>query len=178
MRISMGLKLAWRTISTVLTVLCVFLAIALVGVRMIGYEVYTVLSGSMEPAFPTGSVIYVQKIECQHLKVGDPITFVLSDDTVATHRIIEILTDKSDPNTTYYRTKGDANMHADGALVHCRNVIGKPVLAIPYLGYIAAYIQNPPGTYIAICVGIMLIVFVLASDIIKEDRVKRKVRIY
>lgn len=181
MRMPDGLKKAWNIVTTILVILVVILAIALVGVRLLGLEVYTVLSGSMEPTYHTGSVIYVQKVDYKTLTAGDPITFMLNEDTIATHRIVEVVADETDPETLRYRTKGDANESVDGGLVHYKNVIGKPVFSIPYLGYIAHYIQNPPGTYIAICVAVILILLAFIPDLLSDDKSKKskkKVKIY
>lgn len=88
---SHSFKKVWNVVSTVLVVLVVLLAVALVGVRLVGLNTYVVLSGSMEPTYHTGSLLYVKSVDPQDLRVGDPITFMLNEDTVATHRIIEIL---------------------------------------------------------------------------------------
>ena len=55
------MKKLWNMITTVLVALVVILAILLVGVRVIGLTPYVVLSGSMEPTYHTGSLIYVKK---------------------------------------------------------------------------------------------------------------------
>lgn len=178
MRIPNGVKKIWNAVTTTLVVLVVLLAVALVGVRLIGFEVYAVLSGSMEPNYPTGSVIYVQKVDYKELAVNDPITFMLNENTVATHRIVEILPDENDPKILRYRTKGDANEAVDGGLVHYKNIIGKPVFSIPYLGYIASYIQNPPGTYIAIGVALILILLAFVPELLSDGKTKKKVKTY
>lgn len=162
-------KIVWNWISGVLVGIVVLLAIALVGVRMVGLEPYVVLSGSMEPTYHVGSLIYVKSVDYKELQVGDPITYMISQDTVVTHRIIEVLVDEEDPDTIRYFTQGDANSVADGASVHYKNIIGKPVFSIPYLGYFSNYIQNPPGTYIAIAVGAILILLVFLPDIFSDD---------
>ena len=90
----------------------------------------------------------------------------MTEDTVATHRVVEIVKDETDPNVIRFRTKGDANEVEDGSLVHYKNVIGVPVFSIPYLGYVADFIQHPPGTYIAIAAGAILLLLVLLSDLL------------
>lgn len=50
-----------QIISTILVALVVLLAVALVGVRLAGIRTFTVLSGSMEPTYHVGSLIYVKK---------------------------------------------------------------------------------------------------------------------
>lgn len=143
---------------TILVVLIVILALLLAGVRLIGLQVFSVLSGSMEPAYHTGSLIYVKEVDPYQLESGDVITFMLDEDTVAIQRIVSVVPDEEDTSVIRFQTKGDTSNAADGTLVHYKNVVGSPVLAIPKLGYVANYIQNPPGRYIAISVGVILLI--------------------
>lgn len=167
-------KKIWDGFTTLLVVLVVILAIALVGVRLIGLQVFTVLSGSMEPTYHTGSLIYVKSVDPYQLQSGDVITFMLDEDTVATHRIVTVVPDENDTSVVRFQTKGDANDAIDGSLVHYKNVIGSPVFSIPYLGYVANYIQNPPGTYIAISAGAILLLLVFLPDLFAEDEPKKQ----
>lgn len=172
-------KKIWNIVTTLLVVIVVVFALLLVGVRLVGFQVFTVLSGSMEPTYHTGALLYVKEAEHTELEAGDVITFMMNEDTVATHRIVEVVPDEEDPSVIRYRTKGDANEDIDAQLVHYKNVIGTPVFSIPYLGYVANYIQNPPGTYIAIAGAavLLLLVFIpdlFASDKDKEEKKKKK----
>lgn len=167
-------KKIWNTITSLLVILVVIGAMLLGGVRVLGYQVFTVLSGSMEPVYHTGSLIYVKDVDYRDLGEGDVITFMLNEDTVATHRIVGVVPDEEDPSVVRYRTKGDANDAEDGALVHYKNVIGSPVFTIPYLGYVANYIQNPPGTYIAISGGAVLMILVFLPDLLGSDEEEKK----
>jgi len=171
---SKTIKRIWNWISGVLVGIVVLLAVALVGVRLIGLQPYVVLSGSMEPTYHVGSLIYVKSVDYKELQAGDPITFMASEDTVVTHRIIEVLVDEEDPNTIRYFTQGDANAVADGSSVHYKNVLGKPVFSIPYLGYVSNYIQNPPGTYIAISAAAILILLVFLPDVFSSDKEEKQ----
>ena len=166
---SKSLKKIWNTVSTVLVALVVILALLLVGARVIGLQVFTVLSGSMEPTYHTGSLIYVKKVDPYTIEEGQPITFMLDEDTIATHRVVGIVPDEEDPTVIRFRTKGDANDAEDGSLVHYKNVIGTPIFSIPYLGYIADYIQHPPGMYIAISAGAVLLLLVFLPDVFADD---------
>ena len=169
------IKRIWNWVSGVLVAAVVVLAIALVGVRLIGLKPYVVLSGSMRPTYEVGSLIYVKSVDYRQLKAGDPITYMVSDDTVVTHRIIEVLVDEEDPDTIRYFTQGDANAQPDGTSVHYKNIIGKPVFSIPYLGYVSNYIQNPPGMYVAIAAGAVLILLVFLPDLFAgEDKKKEE----
>lgn len=162
-----GIKKAWNIISTVLVVIVVIFAILLVGVRLFGVQVYSVISGSMEPEYPVGSLIYVKEIDPSEIEVNDVITYVLPNDMPSTHRVIRI----DEENQLFY-TKGDANEIEDGAPVHFKNLIGTPIFKIPYLGYVAYYIQHPPGMYIAIAAGAILLILVFLPDLFKKDKKK------
>ena len=154
MKKSSPLRKIWNFITGLLVAAFVTVAILLAGVRLVGLEPYAVLSGSMEPTYHTGSLIYVKSVDPYDVEVGQPITFVMNEDlVVATHRVVEI--DKE--NQRFY-TKGDANENVDGAPVHFNNLIGVPVYSIPYLGYLANYIQSPPGLYVAIAAGAVLLI--------------------
>lgn len=166
------MKKIWNGITTVLAALVVLIAVLLAGVRLTGLQVFAVLSGSMEPAYHTGSLIYVRDADPYELKAGDVITFMLDEDTLATHRIVEVVPDEEDASVVRFRTKGDANDVEDGSLVHYKNVVGSPVFSIPYLGYVANYIQNPPGTYVAVAAGAVLLLLVFIPDLFEEDEKK------
>ncbi len=161
--------------TTLLVVLVAVLAILLAGVRFFGLQVFTVLSGSMEPVYHTGSLIYVQAVEDPRaIPDGTVITFMLSEDTVATHRIVAAVPDEEDPTVVRYRTKGDANNAEDGTLVHYKNIIGTPVFSIPKLGYLADFIQNPPGMYIAMSAGAVLLMLVFLPDLLFDEPKKKE----
>lgn len=163
------LRKTWNIISTVLVSLVVLLALLLVGARVFGLQVFTVLSGSMEPTYHTGSLIYVKKVDPYTIQSGQVITFMLDEDTIATHRVVAVVPDEEDASVIRFRTKGDANASEDGGLVHYKNVIGTPVFTIPYLGYVASYIQHPPGMYVAIAAGAVLLMLTFLPDIFAPE---------
>ena len=162
------IKKIWNGINGMLLGLVVLFAVALVGVRLFGVEIFVVLSGSMEPAYRTGSVIYVTEKDAETLEAGDVITFRLDGDTTATHRITEV-TEKD--GEIAFRTKGDANELEDASLVSGSQVLGTPVFTIPYLGYLVTYVQSASGRYSAIAVGAALLLMMFLPDIIfGEDK--------
>ena len=166
------MKHVWNVISNVLIVLVVVAAVLFVGVRLVGLEPYVVLSGSMEPTYHVGSLIYVTKVDPLTLKEGDPVTFMINKNTVATHRIIQVIPDEDDPTVVRFLTQGDNNDIDDGTPIHSNNVIGKPVFTIPYLGYIVNFIQVPPGRYIAFAVCIILVASVMFGGEGKNTKVE------
>ncbi len=160
------LKKLWNIISTVLVSLLVLCAVFLMGSRLLGFACYTVVSGSMTPTYKVGDLLYVKDVDVNTIKVGDPITFVLNENlVVATHRVVRIDTEKQ-----LFYTKGDANKIEDSEPVHFNNVIGVPQFSIPKLGYVSDFIQNPPGMYITIGAGSVLIVLVFLPDMLKGKK--------
>lgn len=173
------IKKIWDVTSSVLVGVVVIFAILLIGVRLFGIQVYSVISGSMEPEYPVGALIYVKEVKPSEVEVGDVITFVLSNETPATHRVIAI-----DKEAQLFYTQGDANyqineetgekVYMEDPPVHFNNLIGKPVFKIPVLGYIAYYIQHPPGMYIAIAAGAILLILVFLPDLFKSEKKETK----
>ena len=163
------LKKIWNIVSTALVVLMVLCAVFLMGSRLLGYECYNVISPSMEPEYGVGDLLYVKDVDPTTIKEGDVITFIVNEDlVVGTHRVVRV-----DAENQRFYTKGDANEIEDQNPVHFNNVIGVPQFSIPKLGYVSDFVQNPPGLYITIGVGIILILAVFLPDMVgkkkKED---------
>lgn len=159
----------WYLSSTIATIIVAVFALLLVCLRIFGFKMFTVTSGSMEPNYPVGSLLYTTPVDPETLEKGDVITFMNNETTVVTHRIEEVVreTSTNGTETLKFRTKGDANSVADGKLVHYKNVVGKPVVMIPYLGYVAYYLQRPPGLYISLIVCTFLVTLIIIPYIIK-----------
>ena len=162
-------KKIWNVFTTVVLLLVIVLAILLVGVRLFGFKPYTVLSGSMEPTYHVGSLIYVKSVDVTSLDVDDPITFYIDEKTVATHRIIEVKPDSANPDARYFRTQGDANDTPDDP-IHSSSVIGKPIFTIPYLGYLSNFLQHPLGRNVAIASCMALLLLMLLPDLFTKKR--------
>ena len=145
----------WNVLTTILTIAIVFLAAAFVGARIMGLRAYAVLSGSMEPNYPVGSLIFVKTVDPESIEEGDVITFRLSETLTATHRVIGI--ERDEDGALNFQTKGDANAAADARPVHEKNVIGEPVAAIPHLGYFASAVQNPPIRFALLTIAALIL---------------------
>jgi signal peptidase len=157
-------KKIWGVATTVLVVILVLSAVFLMGTRLLGYRVYTVISGSMEPEIRVGDLVYVKPVDPTTIQVGDDITFVLNEDlVVATHRVVRI-----DAEKQRIYTKGLANEIEDTDPVHFKNVLGVVQFNIPLLGYVSDFIQNPPGMYITIAIGAVLVILVFLPDFLPK----------
>ena len=160
------LKKVINRITTVYLIIVVIVSILLVGVRLVGIEPFTVLSGSMEPTYHVGSIIYVVDVKPEELKNNDCVTYVIEGGTVVTHRIVDVVPDEDNPSIVRFRTKGDANDIEDGTLLSPLNVLGKPIFTIPYLGYVASVVQKPQGIVLIVGICVMLLLISYISDAI------------
>ena len=128
------------------------------------YNFYVVMSGSMEPAIRTGSIIGTR--EESSYGVDDIVTIGMSEDTSVTytHRIVEIVEEEE----TSYITKGDANEAEDIEPVFENSIIGKTFFSIPSIGYVVNFAQQPTGFILMVIVPAIIIV---ASElnIIKDE---------
>lgn len=155
------LKRIWNIVSTALVVLVVLCAVFLLGSRLLGYRAYNVISGSMEPTYSVGDLLYVKAVDVDTIEVGDPITFVLNDElAVTTHRVVAV--DKE--NQCFY-TKGETNNVVDPP-VHFKNVIGVPKFSIPLLGHVSDFVQHAPGSYITVGAGVLLVILLFLPDLL------------
>lgn len=194
----------WNVITTGLVALMVLMAVLLVGVRLGGVQPLYVMSGSMEPAFHVGSLIFVQKTDPAEIKVGDPITYTINEaGDYSTHRVIgievretgtrNVLDENGQPtvdemgepiieeypleeDSYYFQTKGDANNSPDGTPVYYKNVVGVPRVTIPYLGYLAHWLQTPKGRIMGITIAAVIIILTFLPDLLKwvDDADKKK----
>ena len=124
-------------IGTLILITVIATSIPLAIPSLLGYEAFNVESGSMEPALPVGSVIYVEHIEPEKAQTGDIIVF-FNDGAVITHRVVE--------NHYFFDeiiTKGDANEINDINPVKYKDVIGRVKYHIPYLGNYLMIYSNP-----------------------------------
>ena len=96
--------------------------------RLAGYEVYNIVSGSMEPAIGVGSVVYVKPCRPHDMKAGDIPAFYVNGDVIV-HRIV-----RNDIDEKVLFTKGDANAAEDMNPVPYNMVIGRVERVIPHLG--------------------------------------------
>lgn len=125
-----GRVLAWLVI---LGVVGVLVAAVLVP-RLAGATPYAVLTGSMRPHYPPGTLVVVEPVDPQDLRTGDVITYQLEsgEPTVVTHRLTAVSTDLRGRVT--FTTQGDANDAPDEP-VRPVQVRGRLWYALPYVGY-------------------------------------------
>ncbi len=127
---------------------------------VVGYRPLIVLSGSMEPTYPVGSVLYYKSVAKSEIKEKDVITFELNG-TVITHRVNRIDGDN-------YYTKGDANPSEDSVPLSYDNIMGKTMnFNIPYIGYYIKFV-NDNMYLLVVAVVVLLLEFVLSNQLLQK----------
>lgn len=145
----------YEALTTVLTVMVLTAACALVIPRLFGIRPYNVKTGSMEPTIHAGALAYINTHDT-NAEVGDIMTFKLSsesgDEILVTHRVYEIKEDD-----IYF--KGDANNAPDAAYVSNESLVGKYLFSIPKLGDLVQKINVP---FIVMIIGWTLLLNFIA----------------
>ena len=126
--------------------------------QLFGYQLKTVLSGSMEPGIQTGSIIAVkQAIDKTSFKEGDVITFQEDENILITHRITEVV---KSGDSVLYRTKGDNNNAEDMNPVLSDNVVAEYTgFTVPYVGYFINFTQSKNGALLLLIPGFLLLIY-------------------
>lgn len=128
-----------------LGVIVLFLPVAAARIR--GHEVYNVVSGSMEPAIPVGSVLFVAPVEPESVAEGDVIAF-RSGGSVISHRVLHNRVVEGE-----FVTKGDANQEADMNPVKYGELVGLVIRHYPGLGHLLFLYTSNVGKGYMICLA-------------------------
>ena len=143
------MRAAVKVTSRLLVIVVALAAAALVAVlvvvpRVSGSTPLTVLTGSMTPTIPAGSVVLVKPVDPMTLQPGDIITFQAAPgvERFVTHRVVRFQPDTTPPS---YITKGDANRGEDSDPVPVGAIRGEVWLHVPYIGQAAELVHGPRG---------------------------------
>lgn len=136
--------------------LAITIYVLLVIPKIFGNNPVVVLSNSMQPTYPVGTIVYYHKVEKSEIKVNDVITFKNSDNKFVTHRVNKLVDDR-------YQTKGDANNAPDAKLVDYDKIVGRVTpISVPYLGYYVEFINTHFYLVIGV-ITILILEFALAN---------------
>ncbi len=125
-----------------------------------GISAANILTSSMEDVYPLGTLIITKQMDAKELKIGDDITFMVSEETSITHRIIGITENYHGTGQRAFETKGTNNPNPDKEMVAASNVVGKVIFSSKVLGDIANFVKtNWPILIFVLIVVIGLISF-------------------
>lgn len=136
--------------------------------HLLGYEQYVVVSGSMEPAIPVGSLVMAKPVKPAELQVGDVIVFYTERhiDTPVTHRVVENRIDERE-----VITKGDANAANDINPVLYENIDGKVARHIPRIGFMVGLFGTVMGKFSALMIIVAgYLLTLVGSNLNKSDQ--------
>ena len=139
-------------------------AVGLAALRFGDVSTFVVMSGSMEPAIPVGSLVAVVPALPEAVGIGDVITYRLPDRLV-THRVVAVASADGAP---VFTTKGDANLDPDPAPIRPVRSLGRVVTTVPAIGYVIHTLQ---AQWRAVAAA-FLVGFFLAA--IAERRLRRR----
>jgi signal peptidase len=126
-------------------------------------EIFTIRSGSMEPAIGIGSLVVVS--EDGEPAAGDVIAYRLPNGAVVTHRVSRVVDGEAG---RFLETRGDANPDPDPSLVPRDAVIGEVSLTLPLLGFLLALLGMPIGIVTLISVAGTLLTAIWLLEELEE----------
>ena len=153
-------------LGTILLIVLILGCLPLTVPRIFGYQLYTVISGSMEPEIPVGSLVYIKSMEPEDVEEKDVIAFYGGRDTSAiiTHRVVENRVIMGE-----FITKGDANQTQDMNPVDYDEFIGRVELSIPTVGGIAQSLTSKEGKIAAASmIGLAILLEILGTVLDKS----------
>ena len=155
-----------RILAGILLIGVILMCVPLTVPRLFGYQIYTVISGSMEPEIPLGSLVYVKSADPETVVEGDVIAYYGSTDgSIITHRVIY--------NQTVVKnfvTKGDANDTEDMVPVEYERLIGVVEKTIPKMGQIMTVFTETRGKILAAGMLVVSVLLNIIAGAISEKR--------
>jgi signal peptidase len=153
-----GQVLAWFVIAGVL----VLLTLGVLAPRLAGATPYTILTGSMQPAMPSGTLVVVKPVAPENIAIGTAITYQLESGkpAVATHRVVRVGIDGT--GERIFSTQGDANNAPDEKPVLPAQVRGEVWYSVPYLGHLNNVLTGGERAIAVYVVGFGLLLYAAA----------------
>lgn len=134
-----------------------------------GYRPLIVLSGSMVPKMPVGSVVISKSIDPTMIKVGDIITFIPrsgvagTSEPFVTHRVVQVLKQATGLS---FVTKGDANNTTDLNPVVAGQVVGRVVLIVPFVGRLSLFVHSLWGWILMVILPALILISWEVVDVV------------
>lgn len=127
-----GQVVAWLVVLSTAGVLTVAVLVPRLG----GATPYTVLTGSMAPGMPPGTLVVAKPVDPEDIGIGTVVTYQLESGkpAVVTHRVVAV--QQSVSGETTFTTQGDANDAPDEKPVRPVQIRGERWYSVPYLGYV------------------------------------------
>lgn len=155
-------------VGLIMMLLVVALCLPLALPRLLGFEAYAIISGSMEPQIPVGSLVYAKAMAPEEVEAGDVIVFYggRAGEAVTTHRVVENRNADRE-----FITRGDANAGDDMEARPYESLIGRVEHILPHFGRLSLMMSMASGKTGMVCfLGAALIFCILGGVLKKDDR--------
>ena len=151
-------------------------ALAIVIPAVVGGTALTVLTQSMEPKLPPGTLIIIRPTPINDIKIGDVLTYQIkpNEPEVVSHRVISRSVDTM--GRTTFITKGDNNDLPDSPAVQAAQIKGTLWYSIPWLGYVNNLVGGQGRTLVIPLAAVALFVYagyMVASSVASSRKKKR-----
>ena len=156
----------FHVLGIVLIVAVIAACIPLTVPKFFGYEIYSIVSGSMRPEYPVGTVVYVKDMEPAQVEEGDVIAFV-RENSIVVHRVVQNRTVEA-----RFITKGDANEINDIDPVPYDNMVGRVEKKFPVAGHFLSIFNTFVGKIYFLGVALIGVLFCALSSLLKDKRGK------
>lgn len=156
----------FHVLGIVLIVAVIAACIPLTVPKFFGYEIYSIVSGSMRPEYPVGTVVYVKDMEPAQVEEGDVIAFV-RENSIVVHRVVQNRTVEA-----RFITKGDANNINDIDPVPYDNMVGRVEKKFPVAGHFLSIFNTFVGKIYFLGVALIGVLFCALSSLLKDKRGK------
>lgn len=180
----------WKIIKNIWNVLekLIFIAIAFVSITIVtqrvsnnensflGFRMFKVETGSMEPKYHVGDVILIKERDTDKIKIGDDVTYFGTSGAmkgkIVTHQVIEI---REEDGKKIFRTKGIANTAKDPE-ISGEQIDGVVLTKLHIVGWITTVLQNGYVFYFFGVIPMTVLIFftVIKGNMKKYDKISRK----
>jgi len=106
-----------------------------------GFSVMTVLTRSMQDVLPQNSLIVTKRVDPSSIQVGDDITYLMSNNSTVTHRVVKIHQNYAGTRQPGFETQGTMNERPDAEIVGAANVVGRVIFSNLTLGKIILFVR-------------------------------------
>lgn len=170
------LKYLWKTIKIIITIIIMIMLTIIITQRIfnnkisfMGYRIFTVASGSMEPKYKVLDMLLAKEINPNEIKIKDDIVYDGKEGTYAgktiTHQVIKI--EEKDGKKVFI-TQGIANPLSDPT-VNADQIKGKIIYKLSVFTLMNKTLNNNISFFCLIVVPVAVLLLLEVIDI-KEKR--------
>ncbi|SIS21951.1 signal peptidase I [Williamsia sterculiae] len=167
----------WQIVTWALLLFFVGILLATIVIpKIAGAQPYTILTSSMTPKYPPGTLIVVRKVDASSLVIGDVVTYQIrsGEPDVISHRVVGFTFDQQ--GNRLLTTQGDAVPVPDERPVQAAQVRGKLWYSVPYLGYVNNWLTGSTRLVVVYVIAGILFLYAIAQ-FVGSARERRSARV-